>query len=192
MDFYIYLVNLTGTLLWMFPPIRQFGTRFFVYFLMFGFADWAGILYNKYINNTTNHIVYILVTVIAFISIQEKEHLKKYYIFYISVLILTTTIFFYVPDILTSALMLLLFHILITGTLFKLFLDSFFTRKIVSIFLAVMIFYEFTTITKIVTLLTGYQTGYLYFGLTTAVQLILGLFFSIFRYDNKRFLLQLK
>ena len=192
MDFIIHLFNLLGMLIWMLPPLRQYGTRFFLYFLMFGFADWAGILYIKYISQTTNYLVYILVSAAAFIVIQEKDQLKKHYLIYSAVLLISAAVFLGSPDILTGAFLMLILHGLITVTLIRIFFNYFLIDRMINIFLVIMIFYELTALTKIATLITGFSNNYLYFGTTTAIQIILGLFFSVFRYDYKRFYIQLK
>lgn len=192
MDFYIHLLNLTGMLVWLFPPLRQYGTKYFLYFLAFGFADWAGILYIKYISHHTNYLVYIMVSAAAFIFIQNKMQLRKYYLLYSAGVVLSVTVFLFFQDILTGALILISLHMLIAVTLSKNFLNYFFNERMFNIFLAVMIFYELTALTKLSTLLTGFANNYLYFGTTTATQILLGLFFSVFRYDYKGFYIKLK
>jgi hypothetical protein len=188
--FYFYL-NLIGMLVWLFPPIRQYGTRFFIFFLMLGFADITGALYTKYFQGS-NLLIYIIITAVAYFSIHNIKHLKKYFFYYAFMVIAAFGIFFRMPDMITGSLIILAFHILIMLTLFKDLLNDFFNIRSLNLFLAVLIFYEITTVTKLATLLTGSYNNYIYFGTTTAIQILLGIFFSIFRYDYKRLIFQLR
>jgi hypothetical protein len=191
MNIFFFYFNLIGMLVWLFPPIRQYGTRFFIFFLMLGFADITGALYTKYFQSS-NLLIYIIITAIAYFSIHNKAHLKKYFFYYAVLVITAFGIFFRFPEMVSGSLIILFFHILIMLTLFKDLLNDFFNKKYLNIFLAVLIFYEITLVTKLATLLTGSFNNYIYFGTTTAIQILLGIFFSIFRYDYKRFIFQLR
>jgi hypothetical protein len=192
MNIFFFYLNLFSMLIWLLPPLRQYGTRFFIFFLMFGFADITGALYSKYVDINSNLIVYIIITAIALLSLQEKAHLKKY-LFYYSVMILAAVgLYIRFPDLSTGTFILLFINTFIILTLFKDLLNDFFNMRSFSIFLAILIFYQITNITKLATLLTGFQNNYFYFGFTTAIQILLGIFFSVFRYDYKRFILQLR
>jgi hypothetical protein len=186
------LLNLIGMLVWLLPPLRQYGTRFFIFFLVIGFADIAGSLYGKYIDPGSNLVVYILVAAVAYTSIQRKEHIKKFFFYYAAAALIAVGIFLRFPAVLTGSVLILIFNFLIIITLFKDLLNEFFNLKTLNVFLALLLFYEFTTVTKLATLITGNQNNYFYFSTTTAIQILLGLFFSIFRYDYKKLILQFR
>jgi hypothetical protein len=189
---FFYYLGIISMLVWLFPPIRQYGTRFFIFFLVYAFADILGSFYGKYIDPGTNFITYILIAAVAYISIQEKENLKKYYFIYVGLVTAGAGIFLAFPGLTSGALIITAFNLLTVFTLFKYLLDHFFNTKSVNIFLAVLIFYQITTITKLATLLTGFQNDYFYFGTTTALQILIGLFFSIFRYEQNRLIFQFR
>jgi hypothetical protein len=192
MNPYFLVFFLIGSLIWLLPPVRQFGTKYFIFFLAMGLADIAGLAYTKYIDQSTNYVVYISVVIIAFFSILENFGSLKKLLLFAGALIISNTIFLFYPDILTGILILLFFHIAIVVVLLRELLKNFFNLRYINIFLAVLIFYEFTTFTKMGTIFTGFANNYIYFGTTTTIQILLGLFFTIFRYDYKRFILQLR
>jgi hypothetical protein len=192
MNFTIMFFVLLGMIIWIFPAVRQFRTKYFLFFLMFGLGDLGGLAYTKYIDPDSNLIFYIVVTVTALFSILPDRYSLKNILLYAVVVSFFGGLYLLYPDLITGSIILAAVHLAIIVVLLRDLVNDFFIVKIFSIFLAVMIFYELTTLTKIASLLTGFTNNYIYFGMTTTTQILIGLFFSIFRYDHKRFILQLK
>jgi hypothetical protein len=189
---YILYLYYTGFIIWFLIPLRQFRTRFFSFFLLIGIADLIGVFYLLYIDHATNLLVYILIATLALISLQEKTDIKKYYLYYIFAILIIVGIYLQNPVMITGTLLMIFLHILIILTLLKDFLNDFFNIRSLSVFMAVMIFYEITLLTKFGSILTGDANNYIYYMITSVMQILLGLFFLIFKYDYKRLILQLR
>ncbi len=62
----------------------------------------------------------------------------------------------------------------------------------VDIFQIVPIFYIFSLLTKVDSVITGFSNNYYYYHITNILDILIGLFFVIFRYGNPKHILQLK
>ncbi|MEW6702694.1 MAG: hypothetical protein AB1298_08230 [Bacteroidota bacterium] len=64
--------------------------------------------------------------------------------------------------------------------------------SMINFFHVVLVFYETSAIMKILAVITDAQTGAAYFYITTIFQMLIGIFFSIFREENSKLLIGLK
>jgi hypothetical protein len=114
------------------------------------------------------------------LSIIEKNLFKKYWVW-----ILLITLVLFLPSIFhfhrnEIILVYILLQMGITLIILKNLITNYVSTGKLNLFLFVFLFYQLTTITKFSNLLIGFTDAFAFFVLTTIVQIIIGLFFSVF------------
>lgn len=174
--------------IWLFPPIRQLKTRYFYFFLILALADPVSLFIKNFIYI---HISFYFpfVSLLLFLSIYRKE--KSNEKFHFAVTITATAVTFILTLILEqSQLSVGILHFLIVFLFLKEFIIRFAFKSELDLFLLMLIFYEFTTILKYLNVAFGITNATAYFFITTIFQISFGLFFTVFRGDRARVVIQ--
>lgn len=180
--FYISIV------VWLFPPIRQWKTKYFYFFLILALADPISLFIKNFIYI---HIYFYFpfVSLLLFLSIYKKEKLNEKYHFTVTI---TATLLTFILTLLLeqSQLTVGILHFLIVFLFLKEFIIRFSFKSELDIFLLMLIFYEFTTILKYLNVALGFTNATAYFFITTIFQISFGLFFAIVKGDRARVVIQ--
>ncbi len=174
------IVNVS-MLIWVLTPVRQYGGRYFLFFLISALLDPMIMLMHFFI-----HVVFfriysvadfiMLITIIDF----KKVVQFKYYI----IALLAITIYLADNLTMTEIPWVIVIENIVTLYLFLkitlLYIDK---RKEINIFHVVMDLYLFTLAIKFIAWVIDIRFGVLYFYITTAFEILIGIFF-IFYNDN--------
>ena len=176
-----YILFFISVLIWLFPPVRQYRTEYFLFFLILAIADPVGALLNIFLAVKPIH-ENLVITFLLIIALVDTERLKKRWIFvFLSFLILMTAMIFlpfksmYGIKILLSSIVL--FIILKNALLY------FNQKQTINLFFLVLILYEITIIIKFIYTASRTHTGTVYF-YTTFFEFFIGIFFSFFNKNN--------
>ncbi len=178
-------------IIWFIIPFRQLNQRYFYYFLLFALLDPINLGLKELVHMNTN-ILFIPFSFLALVTVQEVRFIKKYWLI---ILIIFPFIFVINLNGLSNFdffILMSLIHFLIFLKLIKDFVVNIVKNNLFDIFLLVLVFYELTVITKFLNLLSGFTDANIYFIITTTFEILIGLFFCIFKSDDNKLLLQLK
>ncbi len=179
--------------LWFIPPIRQYKTKFFFYFLIQALNDPTGLFYMEYINPKNNMMVYFISAFLCLIAVVDKKYLKKFYrVLWILLFVVLIIIFKegnnYVNFIIISTLNFAIILVLLNYVIMDLY-----KGKEINFFLFFMILYEGSVVTKYISVLSSsFNIWAHYYFLTSLFDMFIGIIFILFRYGSKRLILQLK
>lgn len=188
---YILILYLIAIFIWLFPPIMQYGERYFYFFLILAISDLIVLTSIKFRIIDASYI-YIFINYFAYLTILSKRVLNKYwYIFLILFLIAVTYVFSY-NNLLIRNLIFITISIFIFLKILFSFITEVVTTKIIKIFLTVFLLYELTVIIKFVNLIIGLTNAFSYFLVTTIFEILFGLFFSLFKEDSQRIVIKLR
>ncbi|MFA3782279.1 hypothetical protein ABRY23_04360 [Melioribacteraceae bacterium 4301-Me] len=81
-------------------------------------------------------------------------------------------------------------YFIIIFIILKDFIVAFVNDKKINLFLLMLIFYLFTSLLKMFNLIIGFTDAIAFFYITTFFQILFGFFFSIFREDNPKVVIQ--
>lgn len=174
----------------MLPPFRQYKGKYFFYFLVLSVSDIINFtfLITLGINPLDIHIIFSL---LLLISIQPKEYLVRYIYLFLLLFVLGLSLIFYLPNY-NDILFIVLIHSFI---LFLFIKDAVLYTNIykeINIFSFILILYESTIIMKFIILLSGLKTSVEYFYITSAFEIIIALFFTVFRKETSPKILLIK
>ncbi len=183
-------IAIVSLLIWLLIPVVHWKRKFFFFFLILGLTDVTNFLL-IYSFKAVFFYPYILTSFLLIISLQNRDLVNrfKYYIVAISVCI----IYFggeHSPPF--SEVILLSLHIIILIRILYLFVIDVGNNLRLNLFYVFLLFYEITVISKFLNILFNIVDGAMYFNITTAFEIFIGLFFLFFRYDNSRIVFQLK
>lgn len=177
----------SSNIVWLFPAIRQFRGRYFLFFLVLALSDPINLLITWEFHIKIL-VLPVIITYVLFLSVISIEYLKKNFpILFVFFLVLMT------PPFLSSKVniiytQLVLVFTLILMTILKTLITAYVEQKKLNLFYVVLIFYLLTLILKYFNLLLGFADAYAFFIITSIAQFAFGLFFSIFREDDSRLL----
>jgi hypothetical protein len=179
------IVLYTSMVIFLVPPVRQYGTRYFLFFLILGIIDPVSFLYRLIVIKTIPFGFYIFANFLLLISLLENTTIKKNrFLFIVTGLTLIGIIIFANFSNNQSLIILLAFQLLMLATILKRFIINYAFEKKINVFQLIIIFYFLTIITKFFNLLTGFADAIAFFIITSIAQIIFGLYFSIVR-ENK-------
>ncbi len=181
-EIFQYLI-LVSIVIWILPPIRQYKSYMFDFFLVLSIIDPATLFYG--LITKTNiplwliaFFIYLLV-----VSVLSEELLKKFKYAFIAIPLLfsiiiplMTTMHYHILFICMDLVLLFVF--------LKWLITSYVESKRLNIFYFMLVFYMLTVILKFFNLLFGFADASAFFIITSITQIIFGLFFSIVREDG--------
>lgn len=179
----------TSIVIWLFPPVRQWKTKYFYFFLILALADPVSMFLKNYVLSSNIHFYYPFISLLLFFSVYRKDNANEKFYFPVT---LTISSFTFILTLIMeqSQLAVGILHFLIVFLFLKEFIIRFSFKSELDIFLLIVIFYEFTTILKYLNVTFGFTNATAYFIITSIFQISFGLFFSIVRGDRARVVIQ--
>jgi len=181
-----------SSFVWLLPPFRQFKTFVFNYFLILGIADVLVIFFNKYLQLTFLDF-YLFVSYCLFVALQKPEYLKRKKILFLVSGLIVIVLSFIKLGIGIHIFSLSFLHLLIIFRILYLFVMKVVQRQAINFFYLVLAFYEFTVLLKFLNFLFELKIeAQTYFYITTGFELLVGIFFTMFREDSPKLVYKLK
>lgn len=166
-----------SSIIWIFPPIKQYGGRYFYFFLILALSDiFSVISYTSFHYDPLN--IYILVSYSLLLSLISFDVLRKKIFFVASGFAASLLVLYF--SLINLMWLLFLIHLGIIFLILKSVLLLYFSGHRIMIFHLLLIFYEFTVIFKFAYIFLEGSTGYLFFYSTTLVQIAFAAAFMIF------------
>lgn len=178
------LLLFTSIIVWLLPPFKQYKGKYFFFFLILACIDPISLFFIFVIKSSLPSQILILFNYCLFFSLLELNFIKKnwIWIFLITLVLFTPTIFHF--TLIQITWVLIIIQSGITLIILKNLITNFVSEEKLSLFHLVFLFYQFTAISKLSNLLIGFADATAFYILTTIVQIIFGLFFSIYREDK--------
>jgi hypothetical protein len=171
----------TSIIIWVLIPVRQFGTRLFLFFLVLGLLDFSSFIL-VYVFKTKVEIIYMIGTTILLYPLLTD--LKNVYRFgVVSILIAAAFIIFYYTNI-NPILFQMVIHIAILIYFLKVLILYYGLNRKVLLFHLFLLTYEFSLLLKFFVYWHELNLGLVYFYLTTVFQIGIGIFFLFINEKN--------
>lgn len=177
-----------STFFWLFPPFRQFKGRYFYYFFILALSDPVNLISVNLIG-VPYHFIHSIAGLLLLYSINSIEYVKKY-LFANMFFILTFFLFLFLLDNLLYLILTL--HLLILYRFLRLSLLNTYSKSELNIFLFMLVFYEISVIVNLIVFISKTNLGVVFFYLTLLFQILVAIFFTIFREDSSVLKLKFK
>ena len=169
-----------STFFWLFPPFRQYKGRFFYYFLILALSDPLAIINYSFIG-IPHYFIHSIAGLLLLYSFDSIVYVKKYLIANI-IFILAFFLFLFLLNNLLYVILTL--HLLILYRFIRQALINTYSKNELNIFLCALVFYEISVAVKTIEFISGTDLGIIFFYLTLSFQILVAIFFTIFREDS--------
>lgn len=186
------ILYFTSIIIWIIPPFRQCKSRYFIFFLVLAILDPIAISLG-YITKTAFPLLgYVLLNYVMLLSIWSNSFFNKNRILLLAIIpfVILLEFLFNFQNVNLFTIAFLFFM------MFSYVLHSFITKVVqtmeINLFTIILLFYLLTVVLKFTIILLGITDATAYFIITSIFQAIIGLYFSIFKEDNSRFIFKLR
>ncbi len=178
-------------IIWLFPPVRQYRSRHFLFFLLLATSDALNLGVSYLFRENLSGIIHSVATYLMIISLLENTVVKKNRIAILLIFTVVLTFNIFIKEVSFYYSLIIINYFIITFIVLKNFIVTYVDTRIMNLFLIVLLFYLSTTLLKLFNILIGFADATAFFFITSIAQIAFGLFFSIFRENNKRLMVQL-
>ena len=177
----ILFIIYTNTLVWLLVPIRQYNTRFFLFFLVLGLFD-PVFISSYYIFKLDISTLYLIGTVLLlYLALLDFKKINRLILSWVFLIIGTVVAFHYKEKI---ALVELVIHLIIFFNFLRITLKEYSTSRQVLFFSIFLITYEISLIVKFFMSISQVDLGVFYFHFTSIIQVALGILFLFINEKN--------
>lgn len=178
------IISIISTIVWLIPPFRQYGTRFFYYFLFLGLADLVRpLLFFVFKANPILVFPFFVFLLLASLVKNKKLKITLTILSLVSIIVISH---FQIHSMAVNAFTCFL-HLMIVFVFVSLLVDHLNETRSINLFLSLLIVYEFNTVLKYIFILTGNAQGIVSYFLATFTQIFLGIIFSFITFNTKNF-----
>ena len=176
------IISTLSTIFWLFPPLRQYKGKYFFYFLILALEDI--VAYFLIIALKYNYLqVYNIVNILLLCSLIDKKIIKKYWY----MIVFTTLLFLEInslPNYKIIISSMIVIHLIILYIFFKTTAIEYNKRNYLNTGHFVLILYEITILLKFLILLGSFAKGEVFFYLTTAFEIMVAIFFTVYKVEE--------
>ncbi len=178
--FYIKLITLISIIVWTLAAVRQSGSKYFYFFFFLAIMDPVGFIYVK-LFHSFNIFLFAVFHFLEYSALLNHDKKKKFQILIIlipSLIIIQHIVFnnLFIDQILYGLAILIVFV-----KILELIIISAYYKKNLSLFFVVLLLYQLTVFVKFISYFTIQPQNIIYFWITTAFEIMIGLYFCFFR-----------
>ena len=183
------IIGYISTVFWLLPPIRQFKSQYFIYFLILALSDPVN-LFSINVLGLPNNIIHALAAILLFYSINPNSIDFNRYWFLHSLFIAS----FIIGMLFLNNLLyiVLLIHLMILFKFVKLTLVTIYKINILNIFYVVLMFYELSAVINLSEFLSNSDLRIVIYYMTLSFQILMAIFFTIFTEKSDFLILKLR
>lgn len=180
MELFKYIVY-ASLIIWILIPIRQFGTRLFLFFFILGLLDLTAFVL-LIIFKINFEIIYLLGTsLLLYPLLNDFKDVYRFGV--VSILIAAAFIIFFYTSI-SPIFFQMIIHLVIFIYFLRMLVLFYGISRRILYFHLILLTYEFSLLLKFYIYWNDVDLGFIYYSLTTLVQILIGLFFLFFNEKN--------
>lgn len=176
---------------WIIVPVRQIGQKYFMFFLILIVGDIITLI-SRYAYHSKSNVFYIISDLLCLIAIQGRKASNLFKALILILSVATFIVEYYGFGYKQEFILIITCNFLLFFKFLQQSIIKYIGENIISIFLAFLTFYELIGVTKFFGLITDTANAASYFEIATLLQVLIGLFFCIFKENNPRLLVKLK
>ncbi len=180
MEVYKIIANL-NVLAWFILPIRQYNTRFFLFFFILALFDPLALLSFYIVKVSTQYVFSAGTTILLYVALFDVKKKYRILFFAFSVLMYAVSVFVFRFNEISIHIVI---HFVILIQFLKLLMKKYSETRTLLWFQIILIIYEVSLLLKFFILITESQIGPVYFYTTTLIQIFIGIFFLFVNEKN--------
>jgi hypothetical protein len=186
-----YIFLYLSMIFWIFPAIRQYRTELFGYFLVYALTDPLSIVTHQLMSFTYHDPIYSLFNFLLLFSILWLFK-YKYSIRILIAVVFSLSLFSFFSDYIFEYTLSISIHLIITAFFIRRTFIFIANYGKVNIFHLFLLLEEISIILKMSAVLISIKTGTIYYLATGAFEILIAIFFTIYREDNPKLHIDLR
>ena len=174
---------------WLLPPFRQYGSKFFGYFLILALADPVSLAIQ--LLGINSNFTLILFSVLAYLLLRGAL-LKLANNWGLNLVLIIGSFGTYFLSSVMIKFIFIIIHTLILFVILKYTLQYIHEKRVINIFHFVLIFYEFSGITKCIAIIYEVNNSTEFLIISVLFQMLVALFFAIFLEESSKIRFSIK
>lgn len=168
-------------IIWLFPPLRNLGTRYFFFFFILAVEDPLSVFVLSEFHFRHNMLfpLFSLFLLYSLVNKKNKRILLIVAVIYLSYMVLSADTNSQLGFFLNSFL-----HVIIFVTFISDFLSYFDENNSANLFLIFLVCYEFISVSKNILWILDLSKGKVIFFVSVIIQIMLGITFTIWNVNN--------
>lgn len=175
---------------WLFPAIRQYKTKYFALFLIMAIDDPLGLFWT-YLGLSNSYLISIITLFAVFLSFFEKRVLKEHWYFFLVTIIFLLLGYFITTNWTNHVILTIAIIIIILLALINDFSSCIIRGKVDLFSGALILYFGSYMVNYIIYLIYDYEDILQVVVAFIILEIILGIFFIIFRADDNKLLLNI-
>lgn len=177
--------------LWFIPPIRQYKSRYFLFFLSLTLMDLSSMFIRNVLHSSTN-IHYIVLNLFSIFSVFSFQQLKKNVIWAVALSLFFLLVVLFKTDVIFDIYLLLISQMILLAVMLKRTTLQIIEDKIINLFYVVFILYFMLQLTRLFNVVLYFADATYFYELTTIIDYGIAVFFIVFREDSKKIIFPVK
>lgn len=176
------IIMTISTFVWLLPPLRQYNTRYFHFFLIVALTDPFEVILSYLLKNSQNPFLYPAIDLLWLAALFQNRK-QKLYVAMAALPLLMFIAFIksdYVITMGISLLILIMMVVVLVNDFWKIVLKS----KLLNWFLLALITYSISNVLKTIPFIFKFEFGVIHYNITTVLQLGFGILFCFITIDN--------
>ncbi len=169
-------------LIWLATPLRQYKKNYFFFFLLYALTDPILILVHLFFH-IHPYQAYSIFILLAVLSLLKFTWIKKYKV-YISLAFLINIILSVYANLKYLSIDLILLNFIILIIFLSKAIFDVYKEDLINVFYFVICVYQISIIMKYVIFATNVKTGIIFFYLTSAFEILIGIYFIFYNERN--------
>ncbi len=165
---------------WLLPPIKQYGGKYFYYFLILALSDPLNIAIRHLFHFT--FYLHLILDLFLILSLFDFRMLKNIPFVILLILFSVGSNIFLTPD--SVAVLMIICDLIMLTIFLKRAVLCLHDYGNINLFFFVLILYETSALSKYLILLFELPVKVIYFNLTTAFEILIALYFTFYATDN--------
>jgi len=175
------IISYISSSVWLFIPLKQKDTVYFYYFLILAISC-VLLLVNRLLLIHPAHF-YLTLDFFLIVSLFDFKKIPNYAFFLIMILVVSISLSFLL-SIKIITLCLLIQHAVIFFIILKRTIIYSYQKEKLNLFQFVLLLYEITVVTRFLVILHNIKTNLIYFYLTAAFGILIGIFFLFYNVES--------
>ncbi len=176
-----YLVNLTSCIIWLLIPFRQVKTNYFFFFLIYAIT--SGLLLLDDILLIHPAKIYLGQGIFLIIFLYDFKKIPHYIFFLLGILAVSIVLPFLISTEIITPL-LIIEHVLIFFIILRKTIQYIAQHEKLNLFHFILLLFEISAITRFIVIIGDIKTGVIFFYITAAFGIIIGIYFLFYNEKN--------
>ncbi|MGE5363211.1 MAG: hypothetical protein ACM3SM_03705 [Bacteroidota bacterium] len=173
------------TFIWLLPPLRQYRSRFFWFFLNLALSDAiVALAFDVFDIKFYPQYLYTVFAPLLFFAVLYHSVRFSLYVPVITTVVLSGILYIFGSLISYLEYICIIIHLMIIYLLVKETIISLSQTRSFNVFILVLSLYELSQALKWYQFAMRTRTGFVFFYITTVFEILLAIFFTVFRPDS--------